>query len=273
MSKIKMSKNVTIGKIVLSLMAIGVLFVPVYAVQSIEARAIDHALEIEGLYVNGTALEVIDFTNDTRDQIESFYGGADINETASLDSVVMINTPGNVDLIYRDRATYIGNGSYTMTYNLSEEPSGIVQQRKLYFPLNINATELLAPDFVRIQSDWDLPPKLFVTDGGSGAEVYPFHEVSENNYIYVNTIQSRAIISQFSDSQVFLYYDLYEEPTTDSWEVKIQIESYEGADIFTWNDQTLYVVSVLLCDILLVGAIVFASDPIDIKIDRPGKRR
>lgn len=274
MSKLKVSKNVTIGKIVLSLIAIGVLFVPVYAVQSIEARAITHALELEGLYINGTALEIIDFDNDTTEQIEDFYNVvSNIYTEIGSDSVAFVTVIGNQTLTYRDRASYIGNDTYSMTYNISEEPTGQVQQRKVYFPLNINGSQLMEPDFIRVLSDWDLPPQFCLFSGGNGLELGNFHEVSTDNYIFVNTIQSRSSISPFEDSQVFLYYDMYEEPITSSWEVKIQKETYQGADVFTWNDDTLYIVSILLCDVLLIGAIVFASDPIDIKIDRDKKRR
>lgn len=272
MSKLKISKNVTIGKIVLSLIAIGVLFVPVYAVQSIEARAISHALEIEGLYVNGTALELIDMTNDTMEQLETFHAYATANESIGADSGLLISISGGHDLLYRDRATYIGNDSYSISYNISEEPTGIILQRKLYIPLNINATELLEPDFIRILSDWGASPGLAIFKDTS-ALYLDCREVSTDNYIMVNTLQTRSQITWMTDSQVFLFYDAYTEPTTFTWTVKVQTEIYEGADVFTWNDDTLYIVSILLCDVLLIGAIVFASDPIDIKIDRPGKRR
>lgn len=274
MSKLKVSKNVTIGKIVLSLIAIGVLFVPVYAVQSIEARAVTHALEIEGLYVNGTALELIDMTNDTRDQIEAFYNMATVNNSVGDDSVLMLKENYVLpNLLYRDRVSYIGNDTYSISYNVSEEPSGTVETRKLYIPLNINATQLLEPDFVRVLSDCEATPELFICTGTSGLELSPLHEVSTDNYIFINTIQTRSQIAWHEDSQVFLVYSFISEPDLTTWEVKLQKEIFEGDDVFTWNDDTLYIVAILLCDVLLIGAIVFASDPIDIKIDRDKKRR
>lgn len=273
MSKAKMTKNVTIGKIVLSLIAIGVLFIPVYAVQSIEARAVTHALELEGLYVNGSAINIIDFDNDTQDQIESYHYYATANYTSGSDSVVYLNAGAGVtDILYRDRAVYIGDGSYAMTYNISEE-SGSIQQRKVFIPLDINATDFISPDFVRIQSDWEYMPQIVIFESLNAYYLsYPL-EVSEDNYIFINTIQTRSILSAHPDSQIFITYNCDPQPETFSWTVKIQQESYTGADIFTWNDDTLYIVSILLCNVLLIGAIVFASDPIDIKIDKDKKRR
>jgi hypothetical protein len=269
----KLTKNVTIGKILLSIIAIGVMFVPVYAVQSIEARAIDHALAVEGLYINGTAIDILDFSNETMEQVETYYHSAEVNITEGADSVVYLNAGGvNQDLLYRDRATYLGNGSYAMTYNISEE-AGTIMQRYLFIPLDLNATEFMTSDFYRITSDWDYPPQIIVLEALSFYEIGTTLEVSEDNYIFVNTIQTRSELSQHEDSQIFLYYNAYTEPEVSDWSVKIQSEVYEGADILTWTDETLYIMAVMLCDILLVGAIVFASDPIDIQIDRPKRKR
>lgn len=276
MNKAKISKNVTIGKIVLSLIAIGVIFVPVYAVQTIEARAITHALELEGLYVNGTVIDLIDYDNDTIEQIEEYYPIAESNYSSDMDSAILLNLVSDDVIIFRDRISYLGNGTYTITYNNSDEPTGVLEERYMYIPLNINATEFMSPDFIRIQSDCSSPPILFITKGNSVLEFQGasyIQEVAPDNYIFVNTIQTRSLISNFEDSQVFLIYNLYEEPDPISWSIKVQAETYTGADIFTWNDLTLYIVSIMLCDVLLIGAIVFASDPIDIKIDRDKKRR
>jgi hypothetical protein len=269
----KLTKNMTIGKILLSVIAIAVMFIPVYAMHSIESRAISHALEVEGLYDNGTAIDILDFDNDTQDSIDTFWASYTPNYTASSDSVLVWHGgSGHLDLLYRDRATYTGNGSYAITYNASEE-SGTYQQRKLLFPIDMNCTELSDPDFIRMLSDWEYAPELVTIDGLGMYFIGSSLEVADNNYIMVNTIQTRSVLDAHADSQVYLFYDAYTDPEELNWTAKIQIESYTGEDILTWTDESLYIISVMLCDILLVGAIVFASDPIDIAIDKGRKRR
>jgi hypothetical protein len=269
----KHERNVTIGKIVVALIAIGILFIPVYAVHAIEARAIDHALAIEGLYINGTAVDILDFDNDTFDVIETFYPAFGANYSTDEDSVCVYHGgSGYLDLFYRDRATYVGNGTYDMSYNLSEE-GGTMQTRKLFIPLELNATQWIEVDFIRIQSNWEYIPEIVLIDGLSMSFIGDCVEVSTDNYIQINTIQTRTILADHPDCQMFLYYQAQTDPDITEWSVKIQTETYTGADTLTWTDETLYIITVLLCDILFIGAIVFASDPIDIVFDGSKKRK
>jgi len=265
-------KNITIGKIVLSLMAIGVMFVPVFAVQQIEARTVDHVILLEGMYTNGTALEFADFDNDTVDLFDIKYGAAEWNASETYDSLVYYSGEAN-EIILRDRATYSGNGTYAMTFNNSEEPEDTAY-RILYVPLDINCTEFGEADFYRITSDWDVAPIIYYLYNNNIGEVGHCLEVEEDNYILINTIQTRSQLATLADNdaKLFLAYFLVDEPETEAWNVKIQSEVFTGADVLTWADETLYIMAVMLCDVLLVGAIVFASDPIDIVYDN-GKRR
>lgn len=273
--KANKQKQTSMAMMVLTAIAILVMFVPVVAVQQIEARAISHAVFVEGRYVNGTAVDILDIDNDTAETVESWYPPADANYSADADSFVYLNAGGvNQDLLFRDRATYSGNGSYAMTYNVSEE-SGVIQQRKLYIPLDMNITDFMSHDFYRIQSDWEFVPYFYVKVGLSSYEIGTPLEVADDVYIIVNTIQTKSMLQSIAspDAQVWIYYNAYAEPETEDWTLKVQYEDYAGADILTWNDETIYIMAVMLCDVMLWGAILFASDPIDIKIDRPGKRR
>lgn len=279
-----MSDTKTIGKMLVSIIAILVLFVPVVAVQQIEARTVTHVLTTEGLYVNGTEITTTPITNATMEIVEDVYSGFDVNASATYDTAMVFNGGGtNKDIYYRDTTTYIGNGTYTVSLDYSDWPSYSASNSWVLIPLDINLTELIEPDFIRIHSDYTPVPRLFVlaSDGlGGVVSSYGFitgYEVSADNYVFVNTISSRSWMNNVNEdyplNQVFVAYQVnpLNPPTMTDFTVKVQTETFEGADIITWNDETLYIMSIVLCDVLLIGSFLLASDPIDIIIDR--KRR
>lgn len=278
-------QNITIGKIILSVIAIGVLFIPALAVQQIESRTFTHIMEVEGNYVDGDSFEFGEtFDADDIDAIDfgwkpdETYG----NETTA-DSAYYGRKSGtgtNEVIWYGERMTYLGNGSYNVAINQSELPDDIwTLSRVMIMKTNLTLGDFLNYDFIRATVTEDMTEPKFINYNtfqpveGISSPV----KISDTEYLWVLSMYDKSACAATPDTQVWLTFgsywvDVFPEDATE-FEFRIQGEVLSGADVLSWDDETLYVMAVMLCDGLLIGAIVFASDPIDIIIDRGSRKR
>lgn len=265
---------------ILSIVAIIVMVIPAYAVVSLESQTEINVLAVQGDYVNGTIIEIADEID--RDNADDTF---DINIEitpfdANNDTVFMHEVSGfNDEGFYGNYITYIGNGSYTIIPDYTDNPehtgSPATISRYLAIPLNITAQEIIDSDFIRMSIDYtyDVAHYLTFFDGSTTYRI-PGQQLANNDTIWIVSLSLVSKLQSNPDTIIYLQIgsDVLDqlgddEPTTITYKMESFVLS--PADAMSIQDETKYFLTIFAMDVLFTLAFVFALEPFDIKFDKP----
>lgn len=246
---------------VLSLMVIAVLFIPALAVYEIEARTETRILAVEGLYINGTAFPTYEPVDKT--QIKHMYSGETVILNQANNDSYYLGFPK--DIAYTNFLTYIGNNTNTVipNYTIQSAPYEIV------IPLNISTHELASYDFLRLYStDEHTSKHLFYNQASDGVKgTLIFTEIRNNTYILILTLSTRTHLLSVPNEKVYLAYrglDILDI----SWNFKAAGFNLDAIHQFTWSDNQMYIVSLLIVAGIITPLAILSSKWIDLKLDK-----
>lgn len=262
---------------ILSLMVIVVLFIPAIAVYEIEARTETNVLAVEGLYTNGTVIttyEPIDMI-----QVPKMYSGETITLTqANNDSYYIKDIVGFAfDIAYTNFVSYVGNGTYNVapnyTIHTDVPPANVFE---IAIPLNITTHELAEFDFIRLYSNsehtWQ--ELIFRTPFLGNHDRLYFDLVRNNTYIIVISLSTKTALLSAPDEMIYVL-DSDLDKTDVTWNFKVVGFNLDEIHQFSWSDNQLYIVSLLIVSAILTPLAILSSKVIDLKIDKgkPGGNR
>jgi len=259
-----------------SLMVIVVLFVPAIAVYEIEGRTVTNILTYEGLHTNGTeftTLEPVVFS-----EFENMYSLETVTLTQSNKDSCYVKEIGAVsEIAYTNSVNYIGNGTYSVTPNYSIH-SNIPLATLLDFaiPLNITTWELAEFDFIRLYSNSEhaFNDLIFRSVFNNAREYLYFDEIRNNTYIIPISISIRNTLLSSPNSYIYVLNSGLDK-TDVTWNFKCIGFNLDAIHQFAWDDNQLYLVSLLIMSAILTPLAIFSSKVIDLKLDKgkPGGNR
>lgn len=261
---------------ILSLVAIGVLLIPAYATYSIETQLETKVFEVEGLYTNGTALDFYEPVNKTLAELS--YGhdidvvyGADANN----DTIFYGYNSTGVDRhrgYYGDYAVYTGNSTYTITPDWSDVPDAWFSGGRVFiFELDITGETVSNFDWLKFSTCCNATMNLLVFRTSS-VQVFPMTETSDGEFIVPVGLALESQLNERPTQRVFIQLGVEgieqfaDEPV--SFTVMAEGYNFTPADAPTFDDESLYIMALLISNAIFIVAIAFTSNPIDLKIDK-----
>lgn len=261
----------TVIRWIMALMVIGVLFIPAFAVYEIEARTETNILSVQGLYTNGTGFTTIEPIDKTH--VGLMYSGETITlSQPNNDSYLLSQIGWGVeDIAYLNSVNYIGNGTYAVTpnYTVHTEPPTILNYQ-IGIPINLTTHDLAEYDFIRLYSNSQHGQAYLIyrtVFGGTIGWACYFDVLETNVFIIPITLAKRQSLLSSPNENVYLFYD-FVNPADVTWNFKIEGYVLDSIHQFTWDDNQLYLVSLLIVAGILTPCAIFSSKLIDIKFDK-----
>lgn len=271
-------KSKSLASIIMMMVAIGVLIIPAAATYNIENYYTDHIIAVEGMYTSGTDILVNEPI--TQADVLSYAGGQVYGGDINNDSALIRYHSGfpPTEIYFGDYVTYLGNGTYTITPDYTDNPDETVTTN-LLIELDITPGELATFDFARITHNDDDQHYYIVMKDNIVNTVYYLGLTPTTNTtaVFIPTIYTKSTLNKSSESTVYLAIghrqgnlDLVGEPVS----IDFGIEGFElqGSDVLTWSDESVYIISILICDFILFSALLFSTDAVDIAWDKPKRK-
>lgn len=275
--------------ILTALLTIGVLMIPAYVSYEVERQTVENVLNVEGLYINGTAIGTR-VMNKTECELQ--WTNENVLGSFSNNDSYIYGTDGiNRELYYGNWITYIGNGTYQINTNISDLAFGITPLgHRLGIPININGTTLAKFDFIRIEFTGQSYPhplffkywSLFTPWLESGERLaFPIdnnEKPSTHKKILPLILVNIANFNEYTDFNGYPEYDLYIEfqsanniPKSKEFgdgNFTIKIEGFTLTDVhqLSYDSETVYLGSVFGSILLMSTSGLFISKTIGIKI-------
>lgn len=268
------TSNKSMMGLVLSMVVIGVLFIPAYTTWHIEDRTTSVILEVEGLYENGTAFVVAEPFDHA--QFEAIITGETIVlDQANNDSVYFKEKTGfGNDIAYTDSVAYIGNGTYACTPNYTiHDDTPIYDWLGIWIEFNMTNAEILDFDFIRITSNHEHASVNLVWSRGWTYDADPLIYMENNEWLYVvGLVADTKLKSYPQDDTMYLLFDGQTPTALNQSDItfNFKVEGFNLLDEhqFFWQDEHLFTMSLVATLFILGITVTFASEIIDIKIDK-----
>lgn len=274
------------ANLILMIIAISVLMIPAATISYADSMKVTRVLSVHTTYINGTTP---DLTNPINQTIAiSDYNAQTVFDTTlgnyflfSIRNLGSISTRRTID--FKTGVSYIGNNQYSVVPDFSNfVPDSSYPYTRFRTVLDISAIDFSNYDFVRISNSENVSMAFEIaTSPGSIASVGTSHLVAPGEYIVVNTLSSRAMLNSNPNATIYLWIgDVGTFKSTYNKTLTFSIEMFNlsPADALTWNDDQIYVLTLLGCNMLMITAFVFTTNFVDIKLDRtkpqkPRKRK
>ena len=270
--KSKFSK--TTSTLILIIISITVLIIPALTITYAETRTISHILDVQAVYTNGTYIQT-DALNQTIIteiyDIETLIGESITNDTGYWGYA----TTGidRSSIYWADFQTYLGNGTYEINANYSLVPASDYTSRELIIQLDINNSEWLSHDFIKVYSNYTGNFRCyFATENGLFVPQSPI-KLTTDEYIFINTFSFRNALQSYPDGIIIIEFDLQNPDIESIFDFQITAFDLNAVDAFTWDDSQVYVLTLLGCDMILIIGFVFTTNFIDIAVDKSKPRK
>jgi len=263
--------------IILSLVAIFIIISPGLVISEIDQNTESHVLEIQGNYVDGTDILIADNVNSSVINRTYFCYGVDsyLGNDVNPDTVFWGRKTSNYhkDGVYAGNyITYSGNGTYTMVPDYDDVNNTVYTKTRFFMvELNITNSEWANFDFVKLESNFN--GSFYYHYRESGGYVFNYHNIktSANEYIWINSLTDKSSLSQMPNETLYLvignvFTDDSDNDLT-SFTFRLQGYNYEPGDSMAWDDETLYFMTIIAFDIIMVVVFLFTTNFIDIKYD------
>lgn len=266
---------------IMSVLVIFLLFVPAYATYYIDDRLSTKVLEIEGLYENGTIIHTYEPIDKT--QIDNMWSSEEITgDYANNDSYYIKKHSAGIKqnkIAYTNFVTYTGGGNYTVTPNYSiQSAPPVFDYRGIGVPLNITLHNLTQFDFIRLTStDEHTARYIQLRKLGGQHQNTAFMDMRPDVYIYTMTLSAKTWLNSFPDEKVYVFWDghlptaLNDSDAT--WNFRVEGFNLEPADAFYWEDEQLYVFSLVPVGIIWTIGLAFTTQILDVKLDTKESRK
>ena len=265
----------TTASILLMIICLAVIISPAMIISYAEMTNKTHILQIESEYVNGTSIG-LSVVNQTT--LESCYGiQTIIAESGSYDSAFYgyrTTAPSYTkpSVEYMDAYTYIGNNTYDISFNNSNFETDYINE-KLIVETDITLGEFAEYDFIRITTDAEIP--IFIRFGlgvDSMIEIEPI-DTGDDTYLFIPDFNLKSSASSYPNATMYIEFLSNMDMDETEFSMNAQGFNFTPADAPTWDDEQIYVMVIIACDILMIIGFIFTTNFIDIKIDNSKPRK
>lgn len=272
----KLSK--TSVSLILVLMTLAVLIVPALSITYAETLTVQNVLRVQGDYVNGTIIDTIQINQSLPSN--SYPIQTEINETVNYDSALYGYRPlGSFltrwSVLWDDMQTYTGNGTYQMNVNYSQMPYPTYQWRSILVQLDINNSDWVDSDFIRVTTDYGFAPETILigyqNSNTDVAELTPL-PITSSTSLYINTLSIKSDMTSYPTGKIWLAFYVPDSTGVDE-QFTFKVESFilAPADALMWDDDQMYMLILLGSVIFMAFTLLFISDPFDIIYDKARK--
>ena len=239
----------------LTILTIGILIVPSIAITYAETLTVQNVLAVQGDYVNGTVIDTIQI-NQTL-PIGLWVIQTELNETVGYDSAFYGHRKAGLtstrwSILWDDMQTYLGNGTYEMNVNYSQMPDATYNNRIILVQLNINNSDWVNYDFIKVASDYEFDAMSIVyqTELNDGSQIQSL-AITTDVDLYVNTLTTKADMNSYPTGKIWLLFEVPESSSEDE-QFTFQVQGYNlsPADSLMWDDDQMYV-------LILLGSVIF----------------
>jgi hypothetical protein len=265
---------------IMSIFVIVLLFVPAYSTWYINDRWETQILTVEGLYENGTVFETYEPVDQTQigrmwtdEEITADYSNNDSYYMKIHDAGIKRNK-----IAFTNFVAYIGDGNYTVTPNYTIQTSPPVYRwRGIGVPINVTSHELAEFDFLRLQTNDEHTAKYLQFERSFGKQEVAFQEVRNNTYMLIMTLGLKTNLLSSPDVPVYLFWDGQTVTALDdtdvTWTFKFNAFVLDPEHQFFWENEHLYILSLIPVGILWTFGLLLSTDIIDLKWDTKKKKK
>jgi hypothetical protein len=129
-------------------------------------------------------------------------------------------------------------------------------------------------DFVRLTETFDgTPVALRLQTGANSWDTILPTQTSDDEYIFILGFYSQSYISSYPNGTMYLIF--MNEMNTDITDFTFNLEGFvlQPADAMMWDDEQIYIITILICDILLIIGFIFTTNFVDIAIDHTSAKK
>lgn len=248
---------------ILSIVVLGILIIPIISLDYVENKQKEEILNLGSYNYN---VNEISITNLNNTEFNEHYNII-ISEIIWSNNPTMVNFEnlglGNINTIYTDNITYIGNNTYSID-------SSDLLYWDLMIPLNLTSHNLTKLDFLIIYSNTQ--PYIFVyekLDDDANA-ILPITLIKENTYLVTIPLPLKIdILTNYDDEKIYLLLFDFQP----NMEFSIYSGINEENKSFIISDLTQYYIILTGSIAMSLFTLIFITQTIDIIFDYKDKKK
>lgn len=244
-------------------MILVILIIPVLSLDFVEDNKRNELLELgdSNFVYKSLSNEIVDKTV-INDMLVP-YNLVDITDWDNNSTIVNYEIWGiNIDVLYTDNITYIGNDTYIIDTN------GFLYDN-IIIPLNITNYNLTESFIIHS----NIEPYLFIMNEDDSL-AYTFvesYEIDTDKWIFIIPLSIQVLLNSMPDNNLMLGYDNVD--TNVNIEFSIFYGEENNTSLFELTDMTQYYIILTSSIAISIFTLIFMTQTIDIVFDMKDKRK